>query len=157
MKIRPYLYFALVAVCFTLFSCKSTSTEAFYTFETECVKNAMDGSVVLRAWGQGSSRADAVEQAKKQAVHDVVFYGIQKGQCKFKPLVIEVNAKEKYQTYFDNFFSKDGMYNRFIKMDAAKMGSGTKNKSQTRDSHALILRVLRTDLEKQLITDGIIK
>ncbi len=140
-----------------LYSCKSPSTVAFYTFETECVTDVMDGSVVLKAWGQGSSRSDAVEQAKRQAVRDIIFKGVQKGSCTYKPLLFEVNAEEKYQDYFNRFFSRDGAYADFVKMDATKMGSGEKNVSKTRDSYALIVRVLRADLEKKLIDDNILR
>ncbi len=117
----------------------------------------MDGSVVLRAWGQGHSRSAAMEQAKKQAVYDVIFEGVRKGQCNFKPLLFEVNAREKYQAYFDKFFSKGGDYEQFLKMDATKMGSGVKAESKTRDSYALVVRVLRADLEKKLIADNILE
>lgn len=157
MKAKFYFILAISAVCIVFSSCKSPSVGAFYTFETECMGNTMDGTVVLRAWGQGASRADAVEQAKKQAVHDIIFKGVQIGQCKFKPLLFEVNAEEKYQSYFDNFFSKDGAYTEFLRMDATKMGSGVKEKSKARDSYALVVRVLRADLEKKLIADNILK
>lgn len=157
MKAKFYFILALTAVCMAFGSCKSPSVGAFYTFETECMGNTMDGTVVLRAWGQGASRADAVEQAKKQAIHDIIFKGVQKGQCKFKPLLFEVNAEEKYQSYFDSFFSKNGAYTEFSRMDATKMGSGVKEKSKTRDSYALVVRVLRADLEKKLIADNILK
>lgn len=137
-------------------SCKSYSTKAFYTFETECMDNALDGSVVVRAWGQGSSRSEAMEQAKKNALRDVIFKGLKKGQCNFKPLLFEVNAQEKYENYFNHFFGS-GEYTQFLKMDVTKMGSGVKAKSQTRDSYAVVVRILRADLEKKLIADNILK
>lgn len=37
------------------------------------------------------------------------------------------------------------------------MGSGVKAKSQTRDSYAVVVRILRADLEKKLIADNILK
>ena len=144
-------------MCAAFAACKSPSVNAFYTFDTECMGSEMDGSVVLRAWGQGHSRSAAMEQAKKQAVYDVIFEGVRKGQCNFKPLLFEVNAREKYQAYFDKFFSKGGDYEQFLKMDATKMGSGVKAESKTRDSYALVVRVLRADLEKKLIADNILE
>jgi len=42
-------------------------------------------------------------------------------------------------------------------MDATKMGSGVKAESKTRDSYALVVRVLRADLEKKLIADNILE
>lgn len=156
MKTIVHFILMLMAVV-ALGACKSSSVQAFYTFETECMGSAMDGSVVLRAWGQGSSRNAAVEQAKRQAVYDIIFKGVTKGQCNFKPLLFEVNARERYQAYFDHFFSDQGDFVRFVKMDATKMGSGVKAKSQTRNSYALVVRVLRADLEKKLIEDNILK
>lgn len=157
MKAKIGIIFSALLICFFMDACKSPSVNAFYTFETECMGSEMDGSVVLRAWGQGSSRSDALEKAKKQAVHDVIFKGILNGQCKLKPLLLEVNAKEKYEDYFNNFFRDRGEYTDYLKMDATKMGSGVKSKSKTRDSYAVVVRVLRADLEKKLMSDHIIK
>lgn len=153
---KQYFIILLIGMCLAFSACKSPSVKAFYTFDTECMGNEMDGSVVLRAWGQGHSRSDAIEQAKKRAVYDVIFEGVRKGQCSFKPLVFEVNAREKYQDYFDTFFSDDGDYKKFINMDATKMGSGVKAESKPRNSYALVVRVLRSDLKQKLIDDNIL-
>lgn len=156
MKVNYYLTLCMLLVGLGMSSCKSSSTKAFYTFETECMSDELDGSVVLRAWGQGASRTDAMEQAKKKALRAVIFEGIKKGQCTFKPLLFEVNAEEKYQAYFNNFFGS-GEYAHFVKMDATKMNSGVKAESKTRNSYAVVIRVLRADLEQKLISDNILK
>lgn len=156
MKVKFYLIACVLGIGLALSACKSSSTKAFYSFETECMGDELDGSIVVRAWGQGASRSEAMEQAKKKALHDVIFVGIRKGQCSFKPLLMEVNAEEKYQTYFNRFFGS-GEYAHFLKMDATKMGSGVKAKSKTRDSYAVVVRVLRAELEQHLISDNIIQ
>ena len=52
-----------------MFSVFSLAANAqFEKFETECLGIEGDGSQTLRAWGTGRNRADAVEQAKKNAV-----------------------------------------------------------------------------------------
>ena len=89
-------------------------------------------------------------------MHDIIFKGLQKGSCQWKPLLFEVNAEEKHQEYFNRFFAKGGDYADFIKMDATKSGSGVKAESKTRDSYGLVVRVLRADLEKRLIEDQIL-
>lgn len=157
MKAKFCIICSVLLISFIMSGCKSPSVHAFYTFDTECMSNEMDGSVVLRAWGQGSSRSEAMEKAKRQAVYDVIFSGIRIGQCNLKPLVFEVNAKEKYESYFNDFFRDGGEYEKFLKMDATKMGSGVKAESKTRDSYAVVVRVLRANLERKLITDNIIK
>ena len=44
-----------------------------YNYETECLGVELDGSQTLRAWGSGRNRSDAVEQAKKNGIRDVMF------------------------------------------------------------------------------------
>lgn len=63
-KLRVVL--VLIGMCAAFAACKSPSVNAFYTFDTECMGSEMDGSVVLRAWGQGHSRSAAMEQAKNR-------------------------------------------------------------------------------------------
>jgi hypothetical protein len=76
-----------------------------YSKETECLGVEMDGSQTVKAWGFGNGKKDAVEQAKKTAVRDVLFKGIRSGkdECNQKPLINEVNAQEKYEDYSINF------------------------------------------------------
>ena len=64
-----------------LSSCSKKSTEvskasAYVNYETICMSVDLDGSQTLRVWGKGSTQADAIEQAKKNAVYDVLFKGI---------------------------------------------------------------------------------
>lgn len=52
--------------------------------------------------GEGRNRADAVEQAKKNAVREVIFNGIHDGNssCDQRPLLNIPNAEERYREYF---------------------------------------------------------
>ena len=86
---------------------KLKKTGSHYQNKTSCVQDKMDGTFVLKAWGKGKDKTEALDQAKRNALNDVIFNGIRGGEfCKFMPLVSEVNAKEKY-IYFYNFFQKD--------------------------------------------------
>ena len=49
------------------------------SFESECMGVELDGSQTLKAWGTGRNYSDACEQAKKNAVRDVLFKGIKNG------------------------------------------------------------------------------
>ena len=87
-------------------SCSSKkSIAANYSNPTECLGVELDGSQTLKAWGNGRNRQDAVDQAKKNAIRDVIFKGIRDGksECNTKPLVFEVNAQDKYEDYFNVF------------------------------------------------------
>ena len=134
-----------------------------YTIETECLGVEMDGSVTLRAWGTGRNRFDAVDQAKKNAVRDVLFKPTRNGSsdCNPHPLVPEVNAEMKYEDYFNRFFSdRRGSYKKFcsgkderISNKIFRRGMGD-SKMVT---YSVIVRVLRSELKEQLREDGIIK
>lgn len=86
------------------------SNIGYYTIEPECLGSELDGSVTLRSWGTGRNRFDAVDQAKKNAVRDVIFKGIRKGssECNPRPLLPEVNAEMKYEDFFNRFSPTKG-------------------------------------------------
>lgn len=132
-----------------------------YTATSECLGVELDGSQTIKAWGKGTRKADAIEQAKKNAVRDVIFYGIQSGQsgCKKKPLINEVNAQDKYEDYFNIFFTDGGAFVAFISMkdEPLKLRSNDKKKAVDGVQYGVIVRVLRAELKKKLIFDGIIK
>ena len=62
--------------------------------ETECISKELDGSLTLRVWGTGRNRTDAIEQARKQAVYDVLFKGVTRGNTDYnmRPIMTEVNV-----------------------------------------------------------------
>ena len=122
----------------------------------------LDGSMTLKAWGNGRNRFDAVAQAKKNAVRDVIFQSILEGKqdCAKKPLITEVNAEEKYEAYFNKFFADGGEFNNFISLKDERIGQKIdRDRKKARESvtYGLLLRVLRSELKSKLIADGIIK
>lgn len=133
-----------------------------YNFETECFGAELDGSITVKAWGNGRNRLDAVEQAKKNAVRDVIFKGIQNGKsdCDRSPILLEPNAQERYQEYFFNFFADNGEYKNFISLKDERIFDKIKrDKKSARESvtQGLVLRVLRYDIKKKLKADRILK
>lgn len=60
------------------------------------------------AWAK--TREDAIEQACKNAVRDVLFKGVQTPENTIlsRPLIREINAEEKYQYFFNPFFADGG-------------------------------------------------
>ncbi|NHM05895.1 hypothetical protein G4D82_01560 [Flavobacterium sp. CYK-4] len=133
-----------------------------YGYKTECMGIEGDGSATVKAWGNGRNRSDAVEQAKKNAVRDVIFTGLLEGKqdCKQKPLIFEVNAEEKYEDYFNKFFADGGEFKNYISLrDERILDKLDRDRKRGRGSvtNGLILRVLRSELKAKLIADGIIK
>jgi translation elongation factor P/translation initiation factor 5A len=118
----------------------------------------LDGSQTIKAWGMGKNRADAVEQARKNGVRDVLFKGILDGKqgCEMKPLVPEVNAQQKYEDYFNTFFADSGAYSNFVSNKDESLWSKQKMKAGTEVQMGVIMRILRVELKKQLIQDNIL-
>lgn len=123
-----------------------------------CLGMELDGSETLRVQGYGRNRADAKEQAMKNAVWAVIFDGIIDGVggCNMRPLVTEANARERYQEYFNRFFADDGPYKQYVSLRDTKKRSGTKVKDKLGYSYDLTIRVLRSELETRLRQDNVI-
>lgn len=160
---RYYLGILLTAIILLLPSCRKDMTvgreAAFVSFETEILSTELDGSYTLRAWGSGRDKADAIEQAKKNAVRDIIFKGVNKGPAgaKVKPLIFEVNAQEKYEFYFNQFFADGGAYEAYVTSEDENRTSRVQSKSNTQYNYGVVVCVLRADLRQRLIDDDIIK
>ena len=154
---KNLLYVVLLALCPTIGVFAQAAPKV--NFEVHCLGVELDGSQTLRVSGYGKNKSDAKEQAKKNAVWAVVFYGIQEGAagCNTQPLVTEVNARERHEDYFNLFFSDGGLYKEFVSNEDYKTGSKSYVKSKLGAKYTVTLRVLRPQLKARLKTDGIIK
>ena len=76
-----------------------------------------------------------------------------------RPLIYEVNAAEKYASFFNSFFADGGDYVNFVTMSDRRVGTSTrtKNKKDKQVGWTTTVRVLRPQLEAFLIERGIIK
>jgi len=150
---------AIISSCATTSPTNKIAGNA--TFTTDCYGTEMDGSITLKAWGNGRNYFDATEQAKKNAVRDVLFKGIKTGQtgCPTSPLIIEINAQQKHEDYFATFFADKGPYTNFVSLKDEKIvHKVTRDKKGAQNSvtESAIVRVNRLALKKQLIEDKII-
>lgn len=158
-KAKFYLAACLIGILL-LGACGPKKTvSSHYTSETECLGAELDGSQTLRAWGTGKNKSDAVEQARKNAVRDVIFNGVRKGtnDCSLKALLLEANAKEKYEDYFNTFFKDDGTYKLFVGNEDTPVRSDISSSNKSQDKYGVVVRVYRSKLKDRLINDGIIK
>lgn len=158
--IKLSLVFGIVGLIWACNSQKRISGN--YTHKTECLGSEMDGSITVKAWGTGRNRWDAIEQAKKNAVRDVLFDGLLEGKsdCYQKPLIFEVNAIEKYEEYFNKFFTDGGEFQDYVNVkDERILQKIDRDRKKARQSvtQGLVLRVLRSELKKKMEKDGILK
>ena len=152
--------FIILTIACLVYSCSQPPRLATYQKqEIECLGVEGDGSQTLRVTGTGRNKADAVEQAKKDAVSAVIFKGIRGGLqgCDSRPLINELDARDKYAEYFDIFFLDRGEYSRYCSMEDRKLRSNDIQTNNTFSNYRITVRVLRSELRARLREDGILK
>lgn len=153
---KKYLFFIVIAFMAVQLACQAQTVVPRSSIR--CLGMELDGSETLRVQGYGRNRADAKEQAMKNAVWAVIFDGIIDGAggCNMRPLVTEANARERYQEYFNRFFADNGPYKQYVSLRDTKKRSGGKVKDKLGYSYDLTIRVLRSELETRLRQDNVI-
>ena len=156
--------FFIVVFCFYQIctSVAQKSVNGHFQYRTECLGVEQDGTQTLMAWGKGRNRFDAIDQAKKNALYDVIFNGIRDGTggCDLRPLVPEVNARRKYEEFFDSFFIDKGAYETYVSMEDEKISQRfLRNRAKIQDevTHGFVIRVLRPSLRTFLKEQKIIR
>lgn len=160
-NILKSLTIAVAALALAVTSCK-TPTEvsdeyATYGFNTTCLGVDPNGNQTLRTWGNGISKAKAIEQAKRNAVSEVLFNGITNGngECDKRPIVNQVNAREKHEDYFQAFFRDGGAYNKYVTLEE-KRTSRIKSRNSTMEAWSVVVIINRRGLRDRMIQDHII-
>ena len=99
-----------------IYSACTTNKQIPALSEAECLGSGRDGVIRVKAWGYGRNTDEAVEQAKRNAVQDVLFKGVKAGQagCPSNPIV--PGGIDKAPDYFREFFKDGGDYLRYISL-----------------------------------------
>ena len=152
------LFFSMFFVLMSFITTDAQTSTVFSRSSIKCLGVELDGSQTLRVQGYGRNRSDAKEQAMKNAVWAVIFDGIKDGVegCNMRPLVTEVNAKERYEDYFNLFFADEGAYKEYVSLRDTKKRSGGKSKDKVGYAYELTIRVLRPQLKARLKADNLI-
>lgn len=163
MKKINYILGGMLAITVAFTSCgdPQRNVAGNYNYETECFGVEGDGSQTVKGWGSGRNREDAVEQAKKNGLADVLFKGIRSNKgCNSKPILFDSNIREKKEDYFNAFFADGGPYMEFITgEDGSDLHfSVVKGRGKAGDqvTYGVIIRVQRAKLKAKMIQDGIL-
>lgn len=149
---------AILSVVLT--SCGVRSTQAFYNYESRIMSSELDGSYNIRAFGRGRNAVVAYDEARKQAVYDILFNGVQSSNSRIsslKPLMLEVNAKEKYEDYFNEFFADGGFYRKFTNLHDTRIITENWHNDGLQVLVQVSITVDRKALKQKLIDDNILK
>ncbi len=124
-----------------------------------CEGTELDGSQLVRAFGEGKSASDAKKQLEKNAMRDVLFNGIREGQegCRVAPLINNPNVRDQHEKYFNKFFSDGGQYKRYVKENDSPGKTTERYKGEGKTK--LWTKIVTIDMykmEKELKQEGII-
>ncbi|MCB0402121.1 MAG: hypothetical protein KDD41_08560 [Flavobacteriales bacterium] len=88
-----------------------------WKYEIECVGIGKPGTKVIKVWSYSKNAKVATGQAKKNAVHGIIFQGYAGGApgCTAqKPLVSDPSVEHQKKEFFDDFFADGGKYMKFV-------------------------------------------
>ncbi len=87
-----------------------------WRYEIEPVAVGTQGTYLIKVWSYSRSSQVAIEQAKKNAIHGVVFRGFPgiSGVPGQRPLTTNPNLEQEQAHFFDNFFARGGKYQKFV-------------------------------------------
>jgi hypothetical protein len=134
-------------------------TEA-WRYEIEVVQTGTQGTYLVKVWSYSKKPDVAIEQAKKNAVHGVIFKGFTgtstvSGQ---KPLTNNVNLEEEKADFFKPFFADGGKYMKFVSItNDGAVAAEDRMKIGKEYKVGVVVVVNVTALRKDLEEAGIIK
>lgn len=110
------------AMIIFLGSVLSSFTGIQRTYQVECVTIETDGYVVLKLWDAKKGGKYKFEQARKDAVHCVLFSGIStiNGCSNQPPLLNNSEEQEKFKVIEKSFFAKNGVWSIYTRSSAVE-------------------------------------
>ncbi|GGG52365.1 hypothetical protein [Bizionia arctica] len=133
-----------------------------WRYELESVATGIQGTDQVKVWSYSKNVETATEQAKKNAVHGIIFKGLPnngrvKGQ---KPLARNANLNEENEEFFEEFFESDGGdYMKFVTLvNHGQIAPGDRIKISKKEYKiGVVVSVNTAELRKYLESNGIIK
>ncbi len=153
------IFLTAVALVVLLAGCGSRRSQASYDQPSKVLSANYDGSYVIRTQVRARNSALAFTDAQRKAVQEVIFDGVQAGSNgiqDLKPLIYDKNAREKYEDYFNAFFSDNGDWKNYCSLKDRRTFSSTYERTRTQMVQSVTVTVARDALKKRLQADGII-
>jgi hypothetical protein len=158
------ILFTLVFSSCLLAGCKSKidTISGYYDYETECVSVNRTGFQTVKAWGIGMDEKEAILNARRRAVDDILFQGITGGNslCDMRPIISNPNKRRDNVNYFRNFFAANGAFENYAGLPEEnwlrqKMKVNKKNKGRL--AYEIIIEVDVDGLRNQMKRDNLIQ
>lgn len=129
-----------------------------WEYEIECAGVGTDGTYLVKVWSYSKKANVALDQAKKNAVHGIVFKGFAggaQGCTAQKPLASSPAIEQEKADFFDLFFADNGKYMKYVGSSGDQVGERVKVGKEYKVG--VIVSVQKDALRKDLEAAGIIK
>ena len=130
-----------------------------FVYEVEAVSVGTQGTYLIKVWSYSKKPTVAINQAKKNAVHGIIFKGFagKQGVPGQKALASQEVEQEK-AAWFDEFFSDKGNYNKYVATSGdGDVAAGDVMKVGKKYKIGVVVSVNVSDLRKALEDAGVIK
>jgi hypothetical protein len=131
-----------------------------WRYEIEAAGVGTQGSYLIKVWSYSKNPKVALEQAKKNAVHGVVFKGFtgKPGVPGQKALASSPNVEQEKQEFFDDFFADNGKYMKYVSESGdGSIAAEDRLKAGKEYKIGIVVSVNVDALRKDLEAAGVIK
>lgn len=132
-----------------------------WRYEVEVVEESVQGSYLIKIWSYSKRPQVAFEQAKKNAVHAIVFKGYApksgiKGQ---KPLALDPSTELDHEAFFKDFFADNGKYMKYVTLttDGAIAPGDIMKAGKKEYKVGIVVSVNKDALRKYLESEKVIR
>lgn len=132
-----------------------------WRYEIECAGIGKDGMYLIKVWSYSKNPKVATTQAKKNAIHGVIFKGFSgggQGCTSQKALASNPNIEEEKADFFDPFFEEGGKYMKYVSESGdGNVDAADRVKVGKEYKIGVLVSVSKDALRKDLEAAGIIK
>ena len=151
--------FIAAAAMVILAGCGPKRSQAYYDAPSQVLSANYDGSYVIRVQVRSKDAVTAFADAQRKVVKEVIFDGVKSasnGISDLKPLCFDKNAPEKYEDYWNAFFSDNGPWKQFTSYEDRRAVTTKYERDGRQMVETGTVTVDRAGLKKKLQEDGII-
>lgn len=131
-----------------------------WRYEIQCAGVGHDGTYLVKVWSYSKKGNVAIEQAKKNAVHGVIFKGFTGGDgcTSQKALASNPNIEAEKKEFFDLFFEDGGKYMKYVSVSTDGYITADDRKKVGKEYKiAVVVSVMKDALRKDLEAAGVIR